>query len=180
MKYIALLLVLLLASFPTRAQTLVPKETANAYFENCIKAPPTTMSERGQQMLCACTAARLTQFFTLEDMQAMSSNQTAIARPAFNRMLINVYAPCMEEPTREYHYKSCIENPQTAMLGKHPDGLCSCAANALATHMRFHGSEIFTQILAREPMITDPAAALFEDPEFQTLAQQKVMDCLKQ
>lgn len=178
-KLFAVFFFMMCIAGPASAQTLVPKETANQYFANCVSAPSSgIMSQQGQQMLCACTAARLTQFFSMEDMQAMMGTDPALARPAYNRMIVNVYAPCMDVPTREYHYKACMENPNTAKLGRHPEGLCSCAADALAQHMKFHGSEIFSKILSRDPNITDPAAALFDDPEFQTLAQQKTIGCL--
>lgn len=180
MKYLFLVLIVFLAPLTAKAQTPVSKETANSYFANCVKtaSPTQGMSANGQQMLCACTAARLTQFFTMEDWQNMTSPSPEIARPAYNKMLIDVYAPCMSEPTREYHYTSCMQNPSVTKLGN-AQNVCNCAADALAQHMQYHGSSMFEKILAREPNIADPNAALFNDPDFQQVATQKTMGCLK-
>lgn len=179
MKYV-LLIAILLVSFPVMAQTPVSKETANKYFDNCLKSTPPTqsISQNSQQMLCACTAARLTQFFTMEDMTTMTGSDPSLARIAYNKMLIDIYAPCMEAPTREFHYNACITDPNTARYGQ-PDKICPCLANALGDHLKVHGPEIFRGILSRDPNVMDPMAALSNDPSFQQFAQTKLMSCLK-
>src|SRR5690606_25980766 len=113
MRLLALLLTLCLTSFAAQAQTQVSKETANEYFNNCVKAasPQQPVSVQTQEMLCACTAARLTQFFSMEDMKTMTGPDPSAARIAYNKMIIDIYAPCMEEPTREYYTGVCTSNP---------------------------------------------------------------------
>lgn len=130
-------------------------------------------------MLCACTAARLTQFFTMEDMQEMMSSDPSIARPAYNKMTVNIYAPCMEEPVREYHYNSCIANPDVSRLGRNAENICRCAADEMAHYMKNYGSSLFARILDENPEAIDPNQALFNDPSFQKVAAQKTMGCLK-
>lgn len=181
MKFLTLLLILFLVPFAAQAQTTVSKETANAYFNNCIaQKSEQSFSPQAQDMLCACTAARLTQFFSMEDMATMTNPQSApdAQRGAFNKMLINIYAPCMEEPTREFHYNACITNPQTAQYGD-PAKICRCMADEVAAHIKVHGPTVFEQLVARNPNITDPMAALTDDPSFQTFAQSKLLGCLK-
>ena len=131
-------------------------------------------------MMCACIAARLTQFFTMEDMVTMTNNQAdpTAQRGAFNKMLISIYAPCMEEPTREYHFNACISNPQTAQYGD-PQTICRCMSDQVATHMQVNGPRVFQEIIARNPNITDPMAELTNDPSFQTFAQSKLLACLR-
>lgn len=160
------------------AQTPVSKETANAYFGNCVKQQDSQFSPNAQKMFCACTAARMTQFFSMEDMKAMTGQNEA-ARFALNKMIINIYAPCMEEPTREYHYKACMTNPNTARLVGDPDSLCRCSSHAIAQYVQNHGPRLFQELLLREPAMEDPMQALYNDPKFQTFAQSKLMGCLK-
>jgi len=179
MRFFILLAICLLSSSLVMAQTPVSKETANTYYENCIKQPANIpFMGNGQQLMCACQAARMTQFFSMEDMRAMTGNNPATARPAYNKMILQVYAPCMGEPTRAFHYKSCMSNPQINTLGN-PEGLCLCAANNLADHMMLNGTNLLAPILARDPNIVDPNTALFNDPSFQTLAVKKTTECLK-
>jgi hypothetical protein len=185
MKFLTLLTIILLVPFSARAQqgfTPVPKEMANQYFSNCVQSSAKTeqrFSPQAQQMLCACTAARLTQFFSVEDMQTMANTSDPNARIAFNKMLINIYAPCMKEPMREYHYAQCISNPQTGRLTNNPQKMCACAADQLGIQMEVYGSQMFEKILSQNPTIEDPMGAVYSDPEFQTLAQKKALECLK-
>lgn len=175
---ILFLFLLVAFSFPAHAQTPVSKEQANAYFANCVKAPPQPgLSAKAQQMVCACTAARMTQFFTIEDMKTATTPNAPGQREAFNRMMVDVYAPCMEEPTREYHYNACITNPQSARYGN-PQIVCECMATQVANHMKTNGAAVFRDILARNPNIVDPMSALADDPAFTRFAQSKLLACI--
>jgi len=162
------------------AQTPVSKEQANTYFDSCVTNSAATekrFSSESQQQFCACTAARLTQYFTIEDMQVMTSQTDPNARLAMNKMIVNIYAPCMETPVREYHYGQCLQNPQTAALGN-PQKICGCAANAIATYLKQNGAQKFQEILSVNPNIYDPMQALYDDPTFQTYARTELMRCL--
>lgn len=175
MKYV-LFALLLLTSLPAFAQTPVSKETANAYFENCLKtaSPTQEMSAQGQQMLCACTAARLTQFFTMEDWKAMGGSDPAVARPAYNKMMSNIYAPCMAEPVRERYQARCVK-----AKGAEQQQLCTCTASKLASYMQYHGTRLFSEILAEDPNVQDPWAAVENYPEFNAYIDMAGKECLK-
>lgn len=163
-----------------QAQTQVSKETANEYFNNCVKAasPQQPVSVKTQEMLCACTAARLTQFFSMEDMKTMTGSDPTSARIAYNKMIIDIYAPCMEEPTREYYTGVCTSNPDTVKYGD-PQKICPCMAGKIAAHMAVRGQEEFRKLLSRDPNIVDPMAALLGDAEFGQFAQNQLLSCLK-
>jgi carboxypeptidase C (cathepsin A) len=169
-----------LMPFSAHAQTQVSKETANQYFDNCVKSvsPQQPISTQTQEMLCACTAARLTQFFSMEDMQTMTGTEPVSARAAYNKMMVNIYAPCMEEPTREYYTKVCTSNPDTVKYGD-PQKICPCMANKIAVHMATNGPRVFSEILSENPNVMDPMAALLGDPKFERFAQSQLLSCLK-
>ncbi len=172
---------LFLFPFAAQAQTPVTQQQADSYYQTCVTnaaASETRFSPQSQKMFCACTAAHLMQSFSVEDMQTMTSPTDPNARIALNKMIVNVYAPCMEMPTQDYHYQQCMQNPQTAMLSKNPDGLCSCAAKAVAGYMQSNSAQMFQDILSRNPNIEDPMQALYDDPEFQKFAQTQLMNCV--
>lgn len=180
MRLFMLFVIFACLPFTAQAQTPVSKETANQYFDNCVKSasPQQPISTQTQEMLCACTAARLTQFFTMEDMKTMTGSEPTSARAAYNKMMVNIYAPCMEEPTREYYRNVCISNPDTARYGD-PQKICPCMADKIAIHMATNGPRVFAEILSANPNITDPMAALLGDPKFETFAQSQLLSCLK-
>lgn len=182
MKYTILLALLLLVPFAAKAQTPITRDQANQYYGNCVTEAAKTeqrFSVNSQKMFCGCTAAKMTESFTLEDMAAMTDPNNPNARTALNKMIVNIYAPCMEAPTRDYHYSTCISNPQVKILGGNAERVCSCSADKIAQHLKNNGARMFQDILARSPDIVDPMQALYEDPQFQQFAQAQLTSCLK-
>jgi len=167
----------LMISAPSNAQTPVSKEIANTYFENCRAQSDPRISKETQDMLCACTAAQMTTSFTLEDMQN-AQRQDALGRAAANKLIINIYAPCIEYPAKDYHYKSCISNPKTKLLGGSAKQICECTSNKLASHLKVNAKAMFADILKRTPNILDPMQALYDDPSFQKTLQSQLLGCI--
>ncbi len=176
MKYLFIFLILLPLS--AQAQTFVSKDTANAYYANCVKTPPSqNFSQEGQQIFCACTAARMTQFFTMEDWQQIV-NRGPKLREADNRMLVNVTAWCLQEPTRAYYYNTCISDTNTASYGN-PQQICSCLGDAMGLHVQGSAPRIFAEALTKDPNIADPMVYLLGDSGFQQFARTQLTRCLK-
>lgn len=183
MKYLFLIAISLLVPFAAQAQTAITSEQANNYYANCVTQAAQSeqrFSKQAQELFCACTSARLSQgVFSLEDMKAMTDTNNPNARQSMNKMIVNVYAPCMDEPTREYHYNTCVANPQVDRLGGNKEQLCRCASDQIAAHLRTNGAKQFQDILARDPNIADPMQALYDDQGFQTFAQSRLLGCLR-
>ena len=160
-----------------QAQTPVSKETANTYYQNCKAQPDPRFSGKSQEMFCACTAVKMTESYTMEDMRA-ASQQNQTGRDATNKLIINVYAPCIQYPAREYHYTSCKNNPQTSILGGNAEKICQCASQKAAEYLQQNAASLFQDILSKNPNITDPMQALYDDPAFQTVMKSKLSGCL--
>lgn len=184
MRFLTFVVTIMALFIPAaQAQTTITKEQANNYYANCVTNAAQTeqrFSKQSQELFCACTSARLSQgVFSVEDMRAMTDTTNPDARQSLNKMIVNVYAPCMEEPTREYHYNTCVQNPQVDRLGGNKEQLCRCAANKIAEHLRTNGAKQFQEILSRSPDIVDPMQALYDDQGFQTFAQSRLLGCLR-
>ena len=159
------------------AQTPVSKEIANNYFENCKSQSDPRFSPASQEMFCACTAAQMVENFTIEDMQA-SGRQDEIGRAATNKLIVNVYAPCIQYPAREYHYNTCVQNPKTKILGSNVEQICSCTSGQVAGYLAQNAQSLFKEILANNPTIADPMQALYDDAGFQKTVQGHLMSCI--
>ena len=171
------LLIILMAS-PALA-TEISDETANQYYQNCIAGQtPPELSKQTHETLCACTAAQMKTGFTVEDMQAMSKRDE-VARLALNKMIVNVYAPCIQYPAHDYYYNVCITNPQTANLSRNTQQLCGCLAQKVSGYLAQNSQQVFADILTRNPNIVDPMAALTSDPQFDQFAQGQLVSCVQ-
>ncbi len=163
----------------TAQATEISNDTANQYYQNCIAGTtPPELSKQTQDTLCACTAAQMKTGFTMEDMQAMSKKDET-ARLALNKMIVNVYAPCIQYPAYDYYYNVCVSNPQTASLSKNPQALCSCLAQKVSSYLAQNSQQVFADILTRTPNIVDPMAALTSDPQFDHFAQGQLVSCVQ-
>lgn len=175
--FIAILTIFCVLPFSAQAQTSISKEQTNQYYAACAAQTDPRFSKDTQKLFCACTAARYQQALTVEDVQIMGG-QTQAARDAMNKMIVNVYAPCMQYPTRDYHYQTCISNPKVKILGN-PQKVCECSANEVAQYIGENGQALFAEILKTSPNITDPMQAIYNSEKFQSYAQSKLLGCIR-
>jgi len=177
MRYLFILVLALLIPPSAQAQN-VSKSVANSYYNNCL-AQEGPVSAQTQELLCACTAAQMQQSMTVEDIKAMNQNNQT-GRNALNKMLINVYAPCMEYPAKEHYMNVCLSNPDTQRLSNNPQALCNCMSTEVANYLKANARTVFEEILDRNPNVTDPMQALTNDPQFTQFAQAKLIGCYNQ
>jgi len=157
--------------------TPINRATAEAYFENCKKNEDPRFPKKVQATFCACTAAELMKSFTLEEMQA-TAQQNQAGRKATNKLITDIYAPCIQYPAKTYHYNTCIKDPKSGILGN-AEKICSCSAKLVANHLQANAKPMFEKILRTNPNVTDPMQALYDDPDFQKLIQSKSLSCVQ-
>lgn len=173
------LVILVLLTFPTFALAEpISKAGARNYYENCASKQDPNMSADTQKLLCACTAVQMHKKMTTKDVEDMAQ-QNQKGRLATNKMILEVYAPCMKHPAGELYYKNCIGNPQTVNITKNPEKTCQCMSSKIANYLSTRGVDVFTKILNENPNATDPMAALANDKTFQSFAQSQLMSCLQ-
>jgi len=177
MRFIVATAAFLILSPSAMAQTPVTQEMANSYYQNCMvqNAPGMTNESKGQ--MCTCTSTRMMQAMSVEDIKNMRRNDQT-GRLVLNKMLVQVYAPCIEYPARDHYYNTCIANPETAKLSKAPQALCNCLATQVSGYLKANGPRIFGEILRKNPNVTDPMSALTSDARFQKFAQEKMVGCV--
>jgi hypothetical protein len=174
MRIRLLLSALLLAGFlPSlaMAQTAITAETAQKYYQNCIRNAQSdqTMKPQTKDVFCQCTAIHMQKNMVMEDIVAMSGNDQA-ARNALNKMLTGVHAPCMEYPVRDLIGKKC-----EADIAR-PD-VCNCLSDKMASYTAREAQRLLGQVLATNPNITDPMGAIMETDEFKRNEQQLALSC---
>lgn len=160
------------------AQTPITKDVAAKYYKNCKAKPPGIMSGETQDMLCSCTAGKLMENLSIEDMRTMTE-ETQEGRNMLNKMLIEVYAPCMEFPVKDLILDQCLKDPQLRTMSKNLDGLCGCVASGTAEYIATNGPDVLRQVLAKTPNITDPLGPMMESDAFQKEVQGRTMKCLQ-
>lgn len=158
------------------AKEMTATEMANTYFENCQKKQSAIMTNDTQEMLCACTAAKLSENMTVAEMEAMYTD-TPEGQNMRNKMLLQVYAPCIEYPTHDLVLKGCLENDVKLKRKKQ---VCGCMAQNMSNYISVNAQSALISALQENPKSTDPLSTLLQSPTFAAQAQQTLAACVQQ
>lgn len=170
MKHLLLCMLALAFATPALAQTPVSDQAVQAYVAGCVKQPSRTMDAATLTQFCQCSGLHIQKNMSLEEVKAQAGNDQA-ARNALNKVVTQVYAPCMEYPVRALVALQCKQNPETA---GHPQ-VCACAADSMALYTQREAQKQLPQLLAANPNMTDPSAVFMSTPQFEA-AQKQIAD----
>ena len=171
---IILTLIVLMITFPVMGQTRMSDQGTETYFGNCMDLRDERMSEETQAIFCECTSLQMQQNISVEEIQAMRGNDQR-ARNVINKVMLNVYAPCMEFPVRDLIYNKCRENKFQAS-----QNICSCLSEEMGKFTATSAKASLGNVLASNPNITDPMGPILESPEFVNHEKRTALSCIQQ
>ena len=170
---------LCVVAFSAHAETPVSKETANTYFGNCMAKRDPRMTTKSQEELCACTAAKMTEVMTMEDIKRMGQ-QTQEGIQSFNLMMTHVYMPCIGAPVHDLLMTECLADKkideQQFKIDK--GDLCGCIAGKTGKWMADQGPAMMEIILKKNPHITDPIQPIMDSPDFRREQMDNLLRCV--
>lgn len=166
-----------------------PMETieslAKRYNENCLKKENAVLKGDDLRMLCACTASKFQEKMTVQEVHTMATD-TPEGKVQRNRMVTDVYAPCMEYPSRALLMSQCAsyqENLKKTMpAGQTVNGeaICGCLAQNMAAYVAVNAQPILAQRLAANPDDMDPLSEFLNSREYQSQVNSTFMGCIQQ
>ncbi len=180
MKIITLIALLFLTlSGHAFAQTPVSKEQANNYYSTCKAKNDPRMTPKSQDAMCACTSFMMTEHMSVEDVQTMGGD-TQEARDALNKMLINVYAPCMSYPIEDMINAECLNDNKMNKLGVNTPKaeLCACMAKKTGDWFIEEGRSLMHDIVVKNPNIYDPIGPVMNSKIFKSQSYNNMIACL--
>jgi hypothetical protein len=155
----------------------VSKALANSYYKNCVSTNHPILTGDSLQALCACTAAKLTEEMTVNEIEALFSNAPE-SQDARHKMLTSIYAPCMEYPVSDLITGNCMKNDELQRVVSNKAKLCGCIGNRMGAYIGKNASGIITTTLRDNPNVSDPLASFFQSPNFQILSRQHLQACV--
>lgn len=166
---------------PDQGQRSAPRdinEFANAYYNNCLKKQHPLLDADSQEDLCACTAANIPQTMSVENMKAMQ-NADDEGRLQRSRMLMFVYTPCIEYPTRSLILNQCLNNPDVAGKIKNYQQICSCLGDGMAEFMRDEAPRFIENEIRKNPDSVDPLGYMMRTPLYQNRSEYYLRQCIR-
>lgn len=166
-------------SAPATAATAIDKESANAYFAKCVSTRDERMTEATQEELCACTSVQMMRALSVEDVQVMGEN-TPRGRMMLNKMLIEVYGPCMAGPVKDMVSGECDRDPRVALADQTVDRrkLCGCMADKTGAWFESEGRTIMKSVLDEQPYTADPISPVMESKIFKDASYEAMLACM--
>lgn len=170
------------AATPAPPQQQAQEENINdfakRYYANCMAKKNPILGPAELKQLCACSAANLVQDMTVENIRTMNE-PTAEGLLQRNRMILNVYTPCIQYPARALIMDSCRKNPQVRALPGY-ERLCGCVSENMGQYVRKEAPAAIAKSLEVNPQDTDPLRAMLESPEFDQASRSYLTSCIVQ
>ncbi len=167
------LVILTMGTSPANAQTAISQKAATDYYQSCLTKTDERITPQTQDIFCKCTATYMQKSMSVQDVQAMAlQNQTG--RNALNKMLTNVYAPCMEFPIRDMVFQKCTKDAYQA-----GQKICSCLSTNMANYVKERAGAELPAILAANPNLTDPMEAIVSSPSYEQAEKRIVLGCIQ-
>lgn len=156
------------------------KETAfaKAYYLNCKKQNQNALKPDTQELLCSCSAANLQAGkMSIAEIKQMREN-TPVGQEMRNKMLVEIYAPCIEFPTHDLIKGSCLSDPKIKVATKNPAALCGCMADKVSRHLADNAQEIIRSELEKNPNNLDPLGIFLNSATYEQQSRQALMACV--
>ncbi len=150
---------------------------ARKYYSNCVQAKHPILEGADLQLLCSCTAAKFTEVMSASEIEEMQQ-PTSEGQHQRNRMLMFVYAPCIEFPTRAMIMNECMSKTQNQYMMKNQVQTCECLADGVAKDMAELAPQYIEQAIRKNPKDLDPLALLLNSDAYEKRSIYHTRVCL--
>lgn len=171
------ILLMLYASADAQA-TPVSRDEANQYYQNCVKQDSAATGPENMRMLCSCAAAKIVEVMTQEELQSLSP-EAAQNRPVRDKMLLDVYAPCLDEIAPELFAHQCASDESLHELGDQIDvtAACGCVGERAGKWFKGKARTIISELLKTNPLLVDPVAPLMTERQVRREVTGHLVGC---
>lgn len=154
---------------------------ANAYFEECVANPHPVFTDFNEfQAFCACTASKIPEFLSQQQIRDMRNLEGRKGQKAYDRFLKYAMAPCMEIPVQSFISQECRQNPNIISVTPDPEALCHCVDTRVTLQMRSEAIPVMREVIHENPMEPDPISAFLASSRFTEYNGRVLALCIRQ
>lgn len=156
-----------------------PKEFANDYFKNCVKSKHPILTPPDMELLCGCTAAQFANGTITPAQIRKMKDDTPAGLKERNRMMLLVYAPCIEHPSRALILNQCLKSTRNQYTMKNQSATCRCLADGVSKDLQKNAPDIMADAVQNNPNVLDPLQVLLESKTFQNRQRYHSLTCIQ-
>ena len=155
-------------------RTPITPQIAQTYYQQCLMAPSNPpLSPSTRDIFCQCTAMFVQKNISYEEM-GLANQATPAGHAVQQKILLQVYAPCMEFPVRELIQGECSANQA---LAAQPH-ICPCVSKNMAKYTAQSAQQNLAGLMKAGQNLGDPMNALLDSPAYQQAQQDIAMKCM--
>lgn len=171
--FITILSIFFLSTSSVSAKTPVTKDQAQRFYEACAINRDDRMSIKTQDSFCQCAARGYYKKMTQEDLADLATDDQR-QRNATNKLVLELYAPCMEHPVRDMVMNKCTKD---AFQAGHQ--ICGCMASKMSSYVSKRAQSELATILKNSPNVVDPLDAITSSKSYEAQEKRIVLQCIQ-
>jgi hypothetical protein len=156
------------------ATALTAQQAATMYQSCLAQGAPAELTPQTKDIFCQCTATYTQKAITVEEMAAATTAGNPNAAAIQQKIILEVYAPCMEFPVRDLITAECVKTPA---LAANPQ-ICPCLAKNMSAYTAQTAQANLGKLMASGRPVGDVMNGLMETPEFKAAQQDIAMKCM--
>ena len=152
-------------------------EFAFRYKQRCVKTVHPIIADKYLDLFCSCASNNILNEMTFEEMQ-QAQYKSAEGSFQRQRMLMFVYAPCIEKPLNTMILNDCVNNVRSKHLMKNIYGTCGCLADEVAREIQAVTPQYIRGAIRRREDVLNPLDLLVNTDDFERKMRHKTKVCL--
>ncbi|MGH1455253.1 MAG: hypothetical protein ACRBDI_00575 [Alphaproteobacteria bacterium] len=162
--------------YGNNGEPLTSKFMANRYYKECISTESITMNTEEREMLCACNAAKSSQYLTVNDFKSLHEKSKK-GRTARGKFLAYSYTKCMPFVVENIFKTDCYKSPKLKDIIVGKKKICSCAAHSFKDYVKSDQVLILDTVLLHHPRSIDPLEPYLQGDSYYLMRDNYINQC---
>ena len=129
----------------------------NRYYQTCMNEETFTLRDDEKEILCACSAANMSEHLSVEEFKQLDKETTA-GRNARGKAIAYGYTPCINYMLENKTKRDCLSSAtlDNILTKKGKKRICKCTSEHYLNFFSKEGSNIMLQEILYEPLTLNP------------------------
>lgn len=145
----------------------IPESVISQYYKQCRSYYPPRFMPDSLEYYCTCTSVAMRDTMTGAEYENLQKrNAKKVGNPVFEKYISKIVAPCLDKPTEDLEYFSCVlDRDADERLSSIPR-YCKCVSSKMRSHVNRFGDADMMISLSQSNSANDPFEALWSSTDY--------------